>query len=255
MESSLTASPWTLTLSFSLVLVAMVLSSKEKLGLNRDIIISMVRMVIQLIIVGFVLTYIFQLNSVWVTAAVMLVMVINAAWNARKRAQGMENAFMISLIAILGGTLTAILVLVLSNSLQFVPSQMIPITGMLVGNAMNVLGLSYRNLNNQFKAEEQAVLEKLALGATIKQASRSIIKEAIRGSLQPTVDSARTVGLVTLPGMMTGLMFAGVLPTQAIMYQIMVYFMLMATASITSVIAVYLSYQKFYNDSGQLVLE
>lgn len=254
MENSLTASPWTLTLSFSLVLVAMALSSKEKLGLNRDIIISMGRMVIQLVIVGFALTYIFQLNSVWVTAAVMLVMVINAAWNARKRAQGMENAFLISLTAILGGTLTAILVLVFSNSLQFVPAQMIPITGMLVGNAMNVLGLSYRNLNNQFKAEEQAVLEKLALGATVKQASRSIIQEAIKGSLQPTVDSAKTVGLVTLPGMMTGMMFAGILPTQAIMYQIMVYFMLMATASITSVIAVYLSYQKFYNERGQLTL-
>lgn len=255
MTSALTVSPWSLTLSVSLVLVAMAISSKEKLGLNRDIITAMVRMVIQLIIVGFVLTYIFQVNSVWVTGIVMIVMLVNAAWNAGKRAQAIPNAFRISLVSILGGVLVAILVLVLSGSLQFVPTQMIPITGMLVGNAMNVLGLCYRNLNNLFKAEEQAVLEKLALGATTKQASRSIMQEAIRGSLQPTVDSAKTVGLVTLPGMMTGLMFAGIVPTQAIMYQIMVYFMIMATAAISSVIAVYLSYQTYYNKRGQLLVK
>lgn len=254
MQSDLTVSPLTLVLAFILVLVGMAISSKEKLGLNKDIIIAMIRMVIQLVVVGYVLTYIFQLNSAIVTTAVMIIMIVNAAWNAHKRAGSIENSFKISLIAIFIGVVIAVAVLVLSGSLQFVPSQMIPITGMLVGSAMNVLGLSYRNLNNNFKSERQAVLEKLALGADVKQASKSIIQEAVKGALQPTIDTAKTVGLVTLPGMMTGMMFAGAVPTTAIMYQILIYFMLIGTASISSVVAVYLSYKGFYNERGQLIL-
>ena len=94
----------------------------------------------------------------------------------------------------------------------------------------------------------------LALGATGFQASRAIIRESIKTGMQPTIDSAKTVGLVSLPGMMSGLIFAGVDPVYAIKYQIMVTFMLMSATSIGSVIAIYLSYRNYFNDRLQLVL-
>lgn len=241
-----------LILSFTLVLVAMFVSWKEKLGLNKEIMIAMIRMVVQLVIVGFILTYIFQLDSKIVTVLVMLFMVVNAAWNASKRADKIPHAFRISLVSIMLGVVLSLLVLVLSGSIKFIPAQMIPINGMLVGNAMGVIGLSFRNLNQAFHQSEALVNEKLALGATVKQASQEIIQEAIKGSLQPTIDTARTVGLVLLPGMMTGMMFAGTVPLKAIMYQILIYFMMMATSTITSYLAVYQGYTYYFNRNEQL---
>ena len=85
-------------------------------------------------------------------------------------------------------------------------------------------------------------------------ASARLIRESIRASLIPTVDSAKTVGLVSLPGMMSGLIFAGIDPVKAIKYQIMVTFMLLSTASLSTIIACYLTYRKFYNARHQLVV-
>lgn len=254
MTSELTVSPLSLIFSFVLVLFAISISYKEKLGLEKDILWAMLRMVVQLIIVGYVLTYIFQIDSIIVTAVIMIFMIINAAYNADKRADKIPNAFKISLTAIVVGIVASIVVLVISGSIQFVPAQIIPITGMLVGNAMSVIGLSFRNLNNEFSKAQQEVNERLALGASIKLASTDILRESIKGSgsLQPTIDSARTVGLVLLPGMMVGMMLAGAVPLSAIMYQILIYFMLVSTSAITSLIAVYLSYKYFYTDFGQL---
>lgn len=249
----LVITPLSLVFSFSLVLIAVAVSYKEKLGLNKDLIISVIRMVVQLVIAGYLLTYVFQWDSKLVTVVVILIMVTNASYNASKRANGIPHAFKISMIAILVGTIVAIVVLVLSGTLLFTPSQLIPVTGMLVGNGMSIIGLTFRNLTMLFHDKHQSVDEKLALGATTKQASKEIIQETIKGSVQPTIDTVRTVGLVTLPGMMTGMMLAGTLPMEAIMYQIMVFFMMISTATITSVISAYLSFPYFFDNAGRYI--
>ncbi|MFV8261720.1 ABC transporter permease, partial [Aerococcus viridans] len=182
MTNALTTTPTTLAFSFILVIIAVLISYKEKLGLEKDILWAMLRMVVQLVIIGYVLTYIFQIDSIIVTAIIMIFMIVNAAYNAGKRANKIPHAFKISLIAIIGGVVTSILVLVASGSIQFVPAQIIPITGMLVGNAMSVIGLAFRNLNNEFAKSQQEVNEQLALGASIKLASTGIVREAIRGA-------------------------------------------------------------------------
>ncbi|KAA9300226.1 MULTISPECIES: iron export ABC transporter permease subunit FetB [Aerococcus] len=252
MAHELTISPSSLALAFVLVLVALAISSKEKLGLNKDMLVAVVRMIVQLVVVGYILTYVFQLASFWVTLVAMGIMIFNSAWNAKKRAQGLPHAFKISLIAIFSGIGLSILILVLSGTLQFVPQQMIPITGMLAGNGMKIVGLCYNNLRTLFDARRQEVFEKLALGASTKQASWSIIHDTIKGALQPTIDGMRTLGLVTLPGMMTGMMMAGSMPLQAIMYQIMVYFMILSCGAVASILCTYLAYPHYFTDFGQL---
>ena len=101
-----------------------------------------------------------------------------------------------------------------------------------------------------FQNQRQAVMEKLALGATIKLASLPIIQQSVKTGMAPTIDSAKTVGIVSLPGMMSGLIFAGVDPVHAIKYQIMVTFMLLSATSIGSVIATYLAYKGYYNQQN-----
>lgn len=237
-----------------LVFVALLISYKEKLGFTKDIIISVFRAIIQLILVGYLLKYIFQVNSKLLTIVMAGVIIINAALNASKRSNHLKNSFLISLLAIACSTGVTIGVLVLSGAIQFTPSQIIPISGMIASNAMIAIGLCYRNMDSLFHDQRQAVLEKLALGADIKLASRDIVRASIRTGMAPTIDSAKTVGIVSLPGMMSGLIFAGVDPVHAIKYQIMVTFMLLSATSIGSVIATYLAYKSYYNTQKQLII-
>lgn len=236
-----------LALALMLVVVAILISHKEKLALEKDILWSVGRAIIQLIIVGYVLKYIFSVDDASLTLLMVLFICFNAAWNAQKRSKYIAKAFISSFIAITVGAGITLAVLILSGSIEFIPMQVIPIAGMIAGNAMVAVGLCYNNLGQRVISEQQQIQEKLSLGATPKQASAILIRDSIRAALIPTVDSAKTVGLVSLPGMMSGLIFAGIDPVKAIKYQIMVTFMLLSTASLSTIIACYLTYRKFYN--------
>lgn len=242
-----------LFLAFSLVMIAIFISSKEKLNLSKDIFYSILRAVLQLVIVGYVLTYIFQVSNNVLTGAMSLFIVINAAGNAYKRNPHTIKRYRDTLLALLVSTYVTLTILVLSGAISFIPSQIIPITGMIASNSMVAIGLCYRNLYTQFHDQRQQVLEKLALGAPIKLASQTILRNTIRTAMQPTIDSAKTVGLVSLPGMMSGLIFAGVDPVHAIKYQIMVTFMLLSTTSLGAIIAGYTAYKNYFNKEWQLI--
>ena len=248
----LIVTPTALFFAVALVAVAFFISLKEKIGLEKDLVTGVIRAVIQLTIVGYVLTYIISVNRAWLTLLMVAIIVFNAAWNARGRAKGIPHAFVISLLAIAVATGVTIGLLVLAKAIAFVPSQIVPVSGMIASNAMVAIGLAYRSLNSQFHDQRQGLSERLALGATRYQTAITVVREAIRTGMSPTIDSAKTVGIVSLPGMMSGLIFAGVDPTKAIMYQIMVTFMLMAATSIGSTISCYLAYPQFFNTNMQL---
>ncbi|HFI0394355.1 TPA: iron export ABC transporter permease subunit FetB [Streptococcus suis] len=241
-----------LALVFGLVLVAISISQKEKLGLTKDIFMAVVRTVLQLIFVGYILKFIFQASNVFLSLAMVLIILYNASVQANKRNPNSKKSLLHPFLALLASTGLTLTILVLSGAIQFIPSQVIPISGMLASNAMTAIGLSYRAMYKSFTDNRQQVLEKLSLGATVKLASQDILREAIKTGMQPTIDSAKTVGLVSLPGMMSGLIFAGVDPVHAIRYQIMVMFMLLSATSLASVIASYSAYKTYFTDKAQL---
>lgn len=243
-----------LMLALGLVLVALLVSRREKLGLEKEMIWSISRAVVQLVLVGYVLKSVFALDNLWLTLLMVLFICINAALNARKRSRNLPHAFAISFAAIAVATGLTLTALLASGAIAFLPMQVIPITGMIAGNAMVAVGLCYTQLRQRFHDQQQQVLEMLSLGATPQQAARGLLRGSIRAALIPTVDAAKTVGLVSLPGMMSGLIFAGVDPVMAIKYQIMVTFMLLATASLSAIIAGYLACRRFFNARQQLVL-
>ncbi|WP_075180947.1 iron export ABC transporter permease subunit FetB [Pantoea sp. 1.19] len=242
-----------LLLSLALVLIALAVSQREKLGLGKDILIGVGRAVVQLILVGFVLKYIFQLDNTWLTLSMVLFICVNAAANARKRSQNSEYALYIAFTAITVSTTLTLLILVFSGAIAFVPMQVIPITGMIAGNAMVAVGLCYNNLIQRFADNRAKIEEMLSLGASPRLAAGSILRDSVRAAMIPTIDGAKTVGLVSLPGMMSGLIFAGIDPVKAIKYQIMVTFMLLGTASIATIIAGYLASGRFFNAREQLI--
>lgn len=254
MENSLEISNLSLVLSTLLLFIAIFVDHKEQLGLGKDILIAGVRSVIQLFIIGYVLGFVFQIDNNLLTLVMVLFIILNAAQSAHKTSKGIERSFVISLVSIGIGTAIALVILVSSGAIQWTPSQIVPITGMIASNAMTTISVVYRSLTTQFKDRRQQVLEKLALGANPKQASQSILRDSIQTGMSPSIERTKTVGLVSLPGMMSGLMFAGVNPTAAIRYQIVVMFMLISVTAISSFIASYMVYRSFYNEQVQLTI-
>lgn len=252
MANSLEISNFSLLLSTLLLVVAVFISQKEELGLGKDILIAGVRAVIQLTIIGYILRFILDVDNNVLTFLMVVFMVFNASYNAHRTSQGIPHSFQTSITSISIGTAIALGILLLSGALDWTPSQVVPITGMIASSAMNTISVVYRTLTSQFKNRRQQVLEKLALGADKKQASQSIVRESIQTGMTPSIQSTKTVGLVSLPGMMSGLIFAGVDPLEAIRYQIVVMFMLISVTSISAFIASYMTYRSFYNDQIQL---
>lgn len=242
-----------LLISSSLVLVSLLFSYFQKLKLEKEIVISVLRAIVQLVIVGYLLNYIFGYKNPVFTTLLLLFMTFNAAYNAAKRGKTIKNGLIISFISIAIGTIITLSVLVISRAIKYEPYQIIPVGGMIISNAMVALGLCYRQLSSNFKNKREEVETKLSLGADILTSSREIIRDSIKTGMLPTIDSAKTLGIVALPGMMTGLILAGTSPVQAVKYQIMVTFMMLSTTSISSFIACYLSYANFFNKRKQLI--
>ena len=237
-----------------LIAVAVIVSYQQRMRLELEILHSALRAVVQLVVVGYVLHFIFGADHPLFTGGILLVMLISAAINGGKRGAGIKHASWIAGISIGIGTVLTLAVLLGANVLSFTPYQMIPVGGMVMSGAMVAVGLCFRQITTSFKSRQQEIQIKLALGATPMQACKAILRAALIFSLQPTIDSAKTLGIVSLPGMMTGLILAGMSPMEAIKYQIIVIFMSFSTISIAIAIAGYLSCRKFFNTKEQLIL-
>lgn len=241
-----------LVLSYSLVFIALALSYKEKLGLGKDIVVSTVRAAVQLTIMGLVLKFIFHLDNLWLTTLVLLFMVYNAASVAAKRGAGVANAKLISFGAIACGLFITLGSLLLFQALAYQPNQVIPVSGMIVSNSMVGLGLLYRNMTSGFQTKREEIEVKLCLGASPKQAAHYLVRDSIKTAMLPTFDSLKTLGIVQLPGMMTGLILAGTSPEVAIQYQIIISFAFAGNVTITTLIASYWAYRGFFTELAQL---
>ena len=237
-----------------LIAMAVIVSYQQKMRLELEILHSALRAVVQLVVVGYVLHFIFGADHPLFTGGVLLVMLISAAVNGGKRGEGITYASWIAGVSIGIGAVITLAILLGANVLSFTPYQMIPVGGMVMSGAMVAVGLCFRQITTSFKSRQQEIQIKLALGATPMQSCKAILRAALIFSLQPTIDSAKTLGIVSLPGMMTGLILAGMSPMEAIKYQIIVIFMSFSTISIAIAIAGYLSCRQFFNMKEQLIL-
>jgi putative ABC transport system permease protein len=241
-----------LVFTFSLVILAMAVSYKEKIGMEKDMLIASFRAILQLIAVGAVLKFVFALDNFWFTSLILIFMVYNAATVAAKRGLGLPGAGRISFFAILSGLTVTLGCLLSVGAIRYIPSQVIPVSGMVIGNSMIATGLLFKSLLNHFRDKRDEVEIKLCLGAGVKEASATLIRDSIKTAMLPTFDSMKTLGIVQLPGMMTGLILAGTAPEVAIKYQIMVAFMLAGAVAVSSFVAAYWAYRGFFTRLAQL---
>ncbi|HDP4432530.1 TPA: iron export ABC transporter permease subunit FetB [Staphylococcus aureus] len=243
-----------LGLTALLLVIPIIISYKEGLHIIKDLIVATVRAVVQLIILGFLLHYIFKINDKWLLVLCVFVIIVNASWNTISRSSPvMHHVFLISFVAIFVGTALPLAGTIATGAIQFTANEVIPIGGMLANNGLIAINLAYQNLDRAFVQDGTNIESKLSLAATPKLASKGAIRESIRLAIVPTIDSVKTYGLVSIPGMMTGLIIGGVPPLQAIKFQLLVVFIHITATIMSALIATYLSYGQFFNARHQLV--
>lgn len=244
---------WRLGAATLLVVIAIGVSRLRRLELERDFLVGAVRATVQLLAVGHALRLVFHSEHPLATFAVVLVMVLVAAWTVASRTR--RALFPQALAAIVIGTATAVLpvfVLVVPPRPWFEPRVVIVITGMMVASAMNVVAQVLERLL-AIAHDDAAVIEAyLALGASPAQAFAGAERKALRAALIPTLNGLLTVGLVALPGMMTGQILGGVAPEQAVRYQIVVMFELTAVAAVAGLVATRLLRDVVFAKDGSL---
>ncbi len=239
--------------SLTLVILAALISRWQTLDLEKQMLVAVVRAFIQLTLIGFALTYIFDMDNPFAVLLIMSVMILIAGHTSGKRAEGVPHARPVALISISMGAALTLGLLVGLNVFEFTAQQIIPIAGMVIGNSMNVCSLVMKRIKEEINGRSLEIETALALGATRRQASDRYLKMALQSGMMPIIDSTKTVGLIQLPGAMTGMILAGAAPLEAVQLQMIVMYMLIGAAAFTGLSATFLSYRQFFTADHQLV--
>lgn len=241
-----------------LVLVAVALSQWQRLGLARQLLSGATRATVQLLAAGYLLVWVFATKDWWVVAALLLVMVAVAAHTAASRQKvGAAARRQITAITgfaiLLGSALTLLYVMTVIVQVEpwYEARYVIPLAGMVIANAMNAAALGTERLRAELVARAGEVEAWLALGATPQQATADPVRRAMAAAMMPTINGLAVVGIVSLPGMMTGQILAGASPLLAVRYQLVVVFMLASATAITTLLVVLAYRRSFFTPADQ----
>ena len=260
MEGVIELQFWQMAAAYLFVLILLILVRARKISREKEIIIASIRMTLQLILVGYILVYLFNNIHPVSTVLVIAIMEVFAIFNIYKRTKAKLSKAIKRIIAfsMLTGTLSSLtyfLLVVIRISPWYDPRYFIPIAGMLIGNSMTGISLGVSRLVDGMNSERHLVESALMLGATPKMAARQIMDRAFDAAILPTINSMVGMGIVFLPGMMTGQILSGISPVTAIEYQIAIMLGIMGSVALTVILFVQLGYKTFFNEQKQLVLD
>jgi putative ABC transport system permease protein len=248
-----------LALAGALILINIVLSLSLRLGLAKNLAIGSLRMVIQLLLVGYILGWVFALENPVLVLGLMLTMGAiggNASVNRTRRR--FPSIYWDNFLSLLGAAafVTSLLVEgVIRVEPWYNPQYVIPLFGMVLGNSLTATSLALDRFMEDLVGRRDQIESLLALGATRWEAANGTIKEALRTGMIPTINTMMVLGLVTLPGMMTGQMLAGVDPLNAVRYQIVIYFAIAAGTALACMGVVLLAFRVLFSGDDRLRLE
>jgi UDP-glucose/iron transport system permease protein len=228
---------WGLAASLVLVGVAVGLSFWRRLDLERSIVWASLRALVQLLLVGVALDFVLGRTLAW-SWAWIAAMVLFAADTVRRRAPEVPQLYRLALVAFAAAAIVTLTVLFGLRIFPLEPKTLIPLAGMMIGNSMTATVVVARRVLDELRDKRDEVEARLALGIAAPDAARPYVRSALRTALIPQIETTKAVGLVFLPGAMTGLILAGTAPLAAVKIQVAVmYLVLGATATTTAVVA------------------
>jgi putative ABC transport system permease protein len=219
--------------AIGLVVVAVALSRFLALGLERELTVTAVRAIVQLTVVGVLVTVVFE--HAGLAAGFVALMFSAAAFTSSRRLRDIDRPLLPAAAAIGLGAAVGLVPLFASGAFDLTARELIPVAGILIGGAMAATSLTGRRLLDDFDASLPLIEARLALGAPVQEALRPLVHQAARAGLIPVLDQTKNVGLVTLPGTFVGLVLGGADPAEAARIQLTVLLALIGVELVAAV--------------------
>ncbi len=257
MSSVIQLNIYQIIFGYLFIMVIFTLIRFKNIKRGKQISISCIRMTFQLVLTGFLLQHIIKNPNPFATLSIIVLMESFAIHTVFKKfgsriSKPLKKVVAISLV---GGTLTSLLyflLVVIQIKPWYLPQYFIPIAGMIVGNGMNGVALAINSMTEGMTTQKSLIEEALVLGATPKAATEHILTSAFDASIMPTINTMLGMGIIFLPGMMTGQILSGTNPMTAITYQIIIMLGILGAASLSVFIMIQLGYKTFFNKEDQL---
>ncbi|WP_414624045.1 ABC transporter permease [Calothrix sp. CCY 0018] len=254
-----------LGIASGLMVIAIGLSFWQRIGLELNLALATVRTILQLLVLGYILDFILALDNFWAVLAILAVMLTVAAIVAKNRiTQKMPGILPLvwgSMLLSTAFTLIYVNFLIIQPDRLFQAQYVIPLAGFVLGNAMNAAAIAGERFVSTINASHAEIETHLSLGATPQQAIKQYKKDSIRAGLIPTINQMMIIGMVTIPGFMSGIIISGVdydkIPFQtaseAASYQILLMFMVALSNLLTTIFLTIALSQQFFNKNAQLI--
>ncbi len=236
-----------------LALLMMLIAAFYGIHLEKEIIVSLIRGLIQVVAVGSILLLIFDGPTV-LGFLILAGMMVLAAKTAEKRAEGLPAAFPVAFWGIFIGAGSVIILMTLAGVIDTRLTHLIPIGSMIIANSMNSVGLALDRFKGELKAHIGHIETALALGAPPQVAIRPYTQAAIKASLIPRIDSLRSLGIVWIPGVMTGMLLGGSQPIQASLYQFVIMAMILTISGLASLVSTLIMTKYIFTPADQLAI-
>ena len=247
---------WDLVTVYSLLLMSIGLAHILRAGQGRDIFWSGLRMFVQLMIVGYLLHLVFALESALPVLLILMVMTGFAVQTIGARVETkMPNFYRVVGAAILfgcGGMTFFFCTLVIGLEPWYDPRYLIPLAGMVIGNSMTGASLAAERLAAEFRERREEIETALCLGSSVKLAAEPAVSSAFRAALIPSVNAMAAMGLVFLPGMMTGQILSGTEPLIAVKYQIAIMCVITGSVALTTFMILRFGYRSYFTSYQSL---
>jgi len=222
-----------------------------KIRVYGEAFVGAARSIFQLLIMGSILMAVFRVDSRILDAAVLLAMITAASFTARGRLHNVVE-LRITFLAILAASAAVILPMTLLGAFDMVSSFLIPISGMVIGNAMNSTALTMERMHREMNMNRDNIEALLALGVDPVRAADSFARESVSAALIPVLNSMKTTGLVHIPGLMTGMLLSGANPIHAAEMQAVIIYLIFIGAVLSSLIATKLKMRTYFTDYDAL---
>jgi putative ABC transport system permease protein len=235
-------------------MVVILLARKRGIHLESDVLIAMVRGLVQIVAVGSILLILLRAPR-WAAIFLLMAMIVAAGATSARRAKGMPGAFQVSAWSIACGAGSVIALMTWLGVIDTEITALVPVGSMLIANAMNTNGLALNRLRGDVLAHVGEIETALALGAEAKSSLAPYVQASYEASLIPAIDSLRSLGIVWIPGLMAGMMLSGARPVYAAIYQFVVLAMIFAASGITSLVSTFLIRGRLFTAAEQLILQ
>ena len=244
-------------LIYLLLIIVLAVMKKCQINQTKLLMVASMRMTVQLVLAGLILTYIFENPHPLFTVAYILLMTGFAIYMVIQRNKGINKKFKLIAaisLAIPGVAVVCFFVMVIVGVNIFNPQYTIPLSGMIIGNAMTGLSLGLKTFHENIRAHRLQIDALINMGVTPPKILTPFVNRAIETALLPTLNSMLGMGIISLPGMMTGQILSGTMPMTAILYQIAIIISISAVTCLAVFCALIFGYRTLYNDKSQMTL-